>query len=122
HSVGGMHRELVFARPGQNRLEVPGHALEHPLFWKRRVLAIRATPQARVVQLDDDGSVLRVDHEGRSRVSVTLEVIVDVRGNEALRPSHAVELQAGRAPHAAARAICANDPPSAEFACTLWGL
>ncbi len=92
HSVGGVHRQLVLARSRQNGLEVTRHSLEHARFRKRSVLAIRAAPQARAVELGDDGSVLRIDHERRARVAVALEVIINVRSDEALRPGQAIEL------------------------------
>src|SRR5262249_7320470 len=102
HSIRRVHRQPVLGRPRQNRPEVTGHALEYALLRKRRIFAIRAAPQARVVELGDDGPVLRVDHERGPGVPVAFEVIVDIRSYEALWPGQAVELQAGCTPHTAA--------------------
>ncbi len=44
HAVRRMHLQPALARPGQNGLEVPRHALEHGLLRERSILAVRTAP------------------------------------------------------------------------------
>src|SRR5579883_159320 len=116
HAVRRPLFELVLSAVRQNGAEVRGYALEHALLWQARVLAIRAAPQARPVDLHDDRAEAGIDEHRRAREpEMPREVIDDVRRDEALRPSHALEAEPERLAHRAARAIGADHPGGAQL-------
>lgn len=73
-------------------------------------LAIRAAPQAGLVDLHNDRPVIRIKHGIRLPVSVCGEIEAHIRGDEPLRPRDAFRFQSQGAPHSAVRAIRANNP------------
>src|SRR5262249_47568766 len=92
-----------------------GQPLEKAFFRKRCIFHVRATPQPVVIQQNDNGTELSVDHERGAGVAVALEIVVDVGGHKSLGPGHSVKRQSQLMPDGAARSVGANDPLRAQL-------
>jgi hypothetical protein len=115
HAIGSKAGDLVGLCARQQPREPLRQAVCNGALGQRRVLAVGDPPEPVAVEDGDDRPVVGIEHEVRAREAVGLEVVVEVHGDEALRPRHPLEAETERFPHRAPCAVRPDQPTRAQL-------
>ncbi len=118
HAVG---REIVDpvgdGSVGKDLLEPSGQAFEDGFLGEARILAIGQPPEILPAQPADHGPVDRIgDHIGAGEAEIG-ERVVDIGGDEAIRPGEAFELKTQQAADGGTRAVGPDHPAGTHLLC-----
>src|SRR5262249_12371322 len=114
-TIRGCSLESIRAVVREYRLVYVRQALQECLFRKRRVFHVGAAPEPFIAQNDDDRAEMPIDHEGRARIAMALEIAMDVGGHEPLRPCDTVERETELSAHCTCSTVRTNDPAGAQL-------